>query len=73
MIRAKFRCSSVTDYEQAGEYAVLVAVADDGDPENRAFWQATPYGKLEISISNPAVRGFFKPGAAYYFDVAEVG
>lgn len=68
--RAKFRCYSVTDYGSA-ESVILQAVTDDGDPENKAFWTASPSGKFEITISNPAVRGFFQPGVSYYLDIAE--
>lgn len=50
----------------SGQQATLQAVTDTADPENKAFWEATPNGKLEISISNPVLRDFFKPGKAYY-------
>lgn len=70
--RAKFRCNSVTDFgANNGEKAVLGAVTDDGNAENKAFWNATPAGTLEITVNNPDVRGFFKPGQSYYLDISE--
>lgn len=68
--RCKFRCDSVETF-QYGETAKLSAVRDDATPENRRFAQASPGGKFEILVSNPAVRGFFKPGSDYYLDVTE--
>lgn len=35
---------------------------------NRAFWQATPTGSLEMQINNPAVFTFFRPGSKYWLD-----
>lgn len=35
---------------------------------NRAFWQATPTGSLEMQINNPAVFDVFKPGRTYWLD-----
>lgn len=42
--------------------------ADDPDHENRAFWEATPSGKLEMQITNPGAFGFFGIGQEYYLD-----
>lgn len=39
--------------------------------EDNSFAQATPGGKLELSVDNPAVKGFFKPGRKYYIDIVE--
>lgn len=35
---------------------------------NRAFWQATPTGSLEMQINNPAMLDVFKPGRTYWLD-----
>lgn len=40
-------------------------------PEDNSFAKATPGGKLELNVDNPAVKGFFKPGRKYYVDIHE--
>jgi hypothetical protein len=75
MVRAKFMCSQVTKSAWGSEIAECNAVmAKPGDPmgENAQFNKATPNGKLLITIDNPAVQGFFKPGKEYYLDFTEV-
>lgn len=70
--RAKFNCFSVTTYSGGGSKQVkLQAVTDDGDPENKAFWSATPSGTVDISISNPAAADVFEAGKSYYVDFTE--
>lgn len=39
--------------------------------EDNSFAKATPGGKLELTVDNPAVKGFFKPGRRYYVDIVE--
>jgi len=36
---------------------------------NHLFWQATPSGTLELSISNPDAAGFFETGVEYYVEI----
>lgn len=38
---------------------------------NRAFWEATPTGNLEMQINNPAVFAFFRPGKKFWLDFSE--
>lgn len=40
--------------------------------EDNSFASATPPGKMELSVDNKAVHGFFKPGKTYYVDITEV-
>ena len=40
-------------------------------PENQRYHKYSPSGKLEITVSNPALRGAFKPGKSYYLDFTE--
>lgn len=35
---------------------------------NRAFWEATPTGNLEMQINNPVVFDFFRPGRKFWLD-----
>lgn len=39
--------------------------------EDNSFSRSTPGGKLELTVDNPAVKGFFKPGRKYYIDIVE--
>jgi len=68
--RAKFRCTSVTDY---GAYKAvqLNAVCKDGTMENDTFSKYTPTGEIKMNIDNPAAAVVFKPGAEYYVDFSE--
>lgn len=65
--RAKFTCYSVTDYGLV-KAVVLQAVTDASTPENKAFWTASPSGKIEISITNPPAAAVFEAGKSYYVD-----
>jgi hypothetical protein len=68
-VRAKFVCSQVTRFAHPGNIQVILApVMDSSTPENRAFWDATPNGRLEMTITNVAARDHFVPGKAYYLD-----
>lgn len=69
-MRAKFNAYSVTNFG-SGESIVLQAVTDNDTPENERYHTATPSGKVEMGISNPAVLGFFTPGKSYYVDFTE--
>jgi hypothetical protein len=39
---------------------------------NKAFWEATPTGSLEMQINNPAVFDFFRPGRKFWLDFTPV-
>ncbi len=39
--------------------------------EDNTFAAATPGGKLELTVDNKTVHGFFKPGRKYYVDITE--
>lgn len=74
MIRAKFRCSSVTFFgdpsnPDASRQYILNAVYDTSTPENERFTKATPYGELKMNIDNPAAR--LEVGKIYYLDFTE--
>jgi hypothetical protein len=66
-VRAKFRVSSVTDYGFTKQVK-LVAVGDDGIPENQRYHKATPSGTIELTIDNPSASDQFRPQAECYVD-----
>ena len=64
-VRAKFRCSHVTEERYPGQKQtkVMLYPVDSGP-----FWEATPGGRLEIDIANAAAAAFFEPGQEYFLD-----
>ncbi len=71
-MRAKFHAESVTKHSGGATTALLMPVRKGAnDSENTQFWQATPIGKLEITITNPTAQGFFEAGKEYYLDFSE--
>jgi hypothetical protein len=45
------------------------AVYDDGVPENKEYFDATPFGSLEIGALK---NDLFEPGLVYYLDLSPV-
>lgn len=77
-MRALFKVMAETrqsqDDAQPRSYTLQAAMPihgtpDADDPEVNAFWSATPSGKIDIFITNPAA--FLKPGVSYYVDFTE--
>lgn len=61
---AKWRVDSVTKTTW-GETVTLFPVTESGIPENKRFHEATPGGKIEMTITNKALFGEFQPGQFY--------
>jgi hypothetical protein len=70
-MRAKFLAESVTNHASGNTIISLVPVMRNTE-ENKAFWEATPNGKLEMCITNPRSKEFFVAGAEYYLDFTRV-
>lgn len=68
--RAKFKCFAVTQHE-GGDRSIVAQPVYSSDPnsENCSFWRASPNGKLELYITNPAAYDIFEPGKEYYVDI----
>lgn len=69
--RAKFRCSMVQHYEGDDQRVYFNAVGTDETEENKRFHKYSPDGKLEICVTNPKLKGAWKPGKSYYLDFTE--
>lgn len=41
---------------------------NDASPENKAFWNATPQGKIELGVINPEAWSHFELGREYYVE-----
>lgn len=67
-VRAKFTLQSMETYGGIQRTVKLNAVyaGKDASEEDKAFWDATPSGRIEISITNPAAADFFEFGKSYY-------
>lgn len=78
-VRAKFRCHTVHDHTSEDKdgkvYGTLAIEASpvystDPEHENKAFWDASPSGKFEISVTNPTAWPLLpKPGQEFYIDL----
>lgn len=71
MIRAKFKCISVTHYENDSEGVELRAANGRADTANAQWCKMTPNGALNLTINNPAALGKFQPGKWYFLDFTE--
>ena len=67
---AKFVCGSVQDFGYS-KTVNLSPVTDDGNPENKAFWEASPSGQLTLRITNKSASAFFAPQKRYYLEFRE--
>lgn len=75
LIKAKFRCDSVTDTTHAGDYKqrkVNFNAVYGTKGENADYAKATPSGQLQMVIDPETVAyDFFKPGKEYYLVMEE--
>ena len=67
--RAKFTCQSITHFTGGNRTVVLTPV--NGADENKAFWEATPSGRIELGLATKC-QAPFTPGKAYLIDITEV-
>lgn len=72
-MRAKLKVSSVEIFEHS-ERVKMSAVgkkdgySDGGLDENNTFAEFTPLAELDMQITNPELKGKFKPGQEFYAD-----
>jgi hypothetical protein len=74
--RCKFKCQSITHRIYKGEISgvevgLYPQYSNDPNSENKAFWDATPAGKLELSLK-PSLAGLFESDKEYYIDISSV-
>lgn len=78
--RAKFRVISVEQHgagladpgKVGSETIKMAAQYDESLPEDVAFSDATPWGELKMSVTNPNLIGKIRPGEFYYLDFVPV-
>ena len=69
--RALFQVNDVLERKNAEGQTTSMIVKLNPSYEsgvNKAFFEATPTGSLEMTINNPAAFGFFRPGRKYWLD-----
>ena len=78
--RAKFVVDSITT-GRAGvptniKFSAVYPASDGSDgfahDENHAFWNATPYGTIDIGIQNALAAELFQGGDEFYVDFVKV-
>lgn len=70
VIKAKFRCNSVTDNGYNKQAKLSAVYGTEG--ENADYSKATPSGQLEISIDKETkASDFFEPSKDYYLTFEE--
>jgi hypothetical protein len=68
-LRAKFSCNAIEN--DMVKLSAVYGNDDKDNEENNQFSEATPYGELEMMISNPDAKDFFEVGKNYYLDFQE--
>lgn len=72
MVRCKFQLTEVTSFPGGGQKFVFSPNYDQSIPEDQRFAKASPSGKFEIYVDNPAAQKQFEVGKFYYFDAVPV-
>ena len=67
MVKTKFKCTSIQEYESVYAYQLNPVY---GGEENRAYWEATPSGSLNLSIIKSKGK-LFEVGKEYHVDIWE--
>jgi hypothetical protein len=73
MVRAKFKCESVSptiNDSEEGLANIKLSAVIDGSEENKEFFRWTPSGQLILSCVNPNVNKQFEVGKEYYIDIS---
>ena len=77
-VRAKLKLTSITESSWAKGNTPQKSLRfdcqyDSSIPEDQRFQKATPTGKCELVIDNPAAIAQFELGADYYVDFTPAG
>ena len=69
-VRAKMKVEMKS--QTAGGFGVKLTAVYGDNPENKAFFQSTPSGSVEMYVIKPEVAEAFVLGAEYYVDFTPV-
>jgi hypothetical protein len=67
VVRAKFKVV-LKDPGEQGNVTLHPVYSPDPDHENKAFWDATPGGTIQMYITNKSAFAGFELGKEYYVD-----
>ena len=73
-VRAKFRVTEKVEFEAGGGksgFHVKLAPVYGDSPENKAFFDATPGGTIEMQVVHPGGAGQFPINAEFYVDFTQ--
>lgn len=73
-IRAKMSVNEVVSstYSDTVKLSPVMGGSAAQAAEDNSFSRATPSGKLELQIDNPALKGVVRPGMVFYVDLTPV-
>ena len=68
--RAKFQLQEIRESfgNNGAKTFIFNTMYDQSVPENKRFFDATPWGKIEMIVNNPTVFDEFKLGDYFYAD-----
>ena len=66
-VRAKFKVRNIQSFSNAGSKITLTPVIAD-NPENKAFFDATPWGEIVLGTVNEAAAAVFEVDKEFYVD-----
>jgi hypothetical protein len=67
-MRMKFVCQQVTETADFYTYHLVPVYSQDPMHENKYFWDMTPSGAFNVTVSKEKGR-FFQVGHEYYFEI----
>lgn len=77
--RAKFYCGEKRELPGQTDVKLYPVCPSEPEDENRSWWEATPAGAIDLTITNRPAADLFEVGKEYYVDFtpaaapAEVG
>lgn len=71
-IRAKMRVNEVVSTDYSDTVKLSPVCGGGTSQEDNSYAKATPGGKLELTIDNPALKGVVKPGQLFYVDLTPI-
>lgn len=63
------RVNEVVSSEYSDQVKLSPVMGGTTSAEDNSYAKATPGGKLELTIDNPALKGAIKPGQVFYIDL----
>lgn len=67
----RMQCTNVEPTKYQDSIRLDAVYSDNPEDPNYSWSQATPFGNLTATISNPTARGFFTQGKKYLISIQE--